>query len=82
MINLCFQVGDDRNRTCTDVLLISRSDYKVDRKAVSTENKQTNQPNGRPTNKSPYCDEETLMRKQNPQNIFKGLLIFSSKAVV
>lgn len=76
MINLCFQLGDDRSRTCTDGVLISRSDYEVNRKPLLYRRKKTK------TKQKPLLGLRDPYRKTKPKNIFKGLLIFSSKTVV
>ena len=67
---------DDRSRTCTDGLLTSKSDCKVNRKPLLYR-KQT------PTQtKAPTAIKGPLQKKNKNKNIFKGLLIFSSKTVV
>lgn len=81
MTTLCLQLGDDKSRTCTHELLISRSDFKVSSKALLFRKEKT------PTNKQKSKQKPLLglrdpYKKTTLPSIFKGLLMFSSKAVV
>lgn len=84
LITLCFQLGGNRSRTCTDKLLISRSDYKVTIKTInpfSSGIKKT-LTNKQKSKQKPLLGLRDPYKKTALPSIFKGLLMFSSKAVV